>query len=253
MIIAGCMSQSRKIFEKFDEILFGPAPEKLIGDTHHEIRRLLTSEEGTKFLAECTSDTSAASEDDHVFIKKIVEAVSPIVPVTLRNKVLDGGYLRTALHLLGAAEFLFAQYEQDIREKANPAGVVGMAAAMHSNIKRSALYNDELKPSKEFLRDMQSQYQTSMGLGTSFFKDSSTRGRRRSRSFRGRGRSRYPYQGWSSFQMMQQPLQAPFANAAGGGRAGVAASGQEDRRICYDYRAGSCLRGGACRYRHANQ
>ena len=128
----------------------------------------------------------------------------------------------------------------------------GMAAAMHSDIKRSALYNEELKPSQDFLREMQSQYQTSMGLGASFSKDFNARGRRRSRGFRGRGRARYPYQGWSSYQMMQQPLHTPF-NAAGRGRTGVAGRGQEDLRICYDYLAGSCLRGGACRYRHANQ
>ena len=177
--------------------------------------------------------------------------------MTLRNKALDGGYLRTALLLLGAAEFLFSQYEQDIREKANPAGVVGMSAALHSEIKRSAYYNDKLKPVQEAARDMQAQYQTSLGLGSSFAKHASTRGRRRCRGFRGRAPFS-AYQGWSRFQMAQQPQQDTFA-ASGGRGLNEGAGGDQRalipmrlRGICYDYRAGSCLRGGTCRYRHAD-
>ena len=259
MMIAGCMSQAKKIVGKFNEILYGPAPEQLINVTHLEIRSLLSSDEGAKFIEECSGE-AAANGESHIFIKKIVEAISPIIPVTLRNKALDGGYLRTALRLLGAAEFLFAQYEQDIREKANPAGVVGMALAMHSDIKRSALYNEELGHFQEFAREMQSQYQTSLGPETSFAKDSMVRGRRRARGFRGRGRflsARTPYQGWSRFQMVQQPHQAPFTGGAGRGvnvdarQSDLLAMRQQG--ICFDYRAGTCLRGGACRYRHANQ
>ena len=260
MMIAGCMSQAKRIVEKFDEILYGPAPEQLISDTHRNIRSLLGSDECVKFLQVLSEDTSTCSDEGKIFVKKIVEAVSPIIPITLRNKTLDGGYLRTALQLLGAAEFLFAQYEQDIRDKANPAGVVGMSAAMHSEIKRSALYNEELKPLQEFAREMQSQYQTSMGLGSSFVKDSIARGRRRSRGFRGRGRyssSHSPYQGWSRFQTFQQLPQVPLTAATNRGVSGEAAqNGPLSMRrpgICYDYRAGTCLRGGACRYRHASQ
>ena len=54
-----------------------------------------------------------------------VEAVAPIIPLTLRDNALDGGYLRTELQFLGAAEFMFAQYESDVRAQANPNGVVG--------------------------------------------------------------------------------------------------------------------------------
>ena len=154
MMIAGCMNQAKRIVSKFDEILYGPAPEQLVKDTHLKIRGLLTSDEGAKFIEKRSGEASAEG-DSQIFIKKIVEAVSPIIPVTLRNKALDGAYFRTALRLLGAAEFLFAQYEQDIREKANPAGVVGMASAMHSDIKRSALYNEELSPFQDFAREMQ--------------------------------------------------------------------------------------------------
>lgn len=259
MMIAGCMNQAKRIVSKFDEILYGPAPEQLVKDTHLKIRGLLTSDEGAKFIEKRSGEASAEG-DSQIFIKKIVEAVSPIIPVTLRNKALDGAYFRTALRLLGAAEFLFAQYEQDIREKANPAGVVGMASAMHSDIKRSALYNEELSPFQDFAREMQAQYQTSLGLGTCFAKDSMVRGRRRARGFRGRGRyisARISYQGWSGFQGVQQPHQAPLTGTTGRG-AGVNAS-QSDllsmRRqgVCYDYQAGTCLRGGACRYRHALQ
>lgn len=129
-------------------------------------------------------------EDDQAmcdnFIKRIIAAVPPIVPVTLRNKALDGSYFRTALHMLGAAELLFPQYEADVRKLANPAGVVGLCSYMHSELERFALYNDELKPLKDFMRDMTNQYQTSLGLGKSFSKDSSARkNRSRNRYTRG--------------------------------------------------------------------
>ena len=248
------MNQAKRIFEKFDEVLYGPAPEQLIKETHRAIRDLLGSTECAEFLAARDDEASPKDQGCHKFIKKIVEAVSPIIPITLRNKALDGGYLRTALLLLTAAEFLFAQYEQDIREKANPAGVVGMAVAMHAEFKRSALYSEELKTVQEFGRDIQSQYQTSMGLGSSFGKDSMSRGRSRSRRFRGRGgySTSRPFQVWSGGLAAQQPFAAGTR-----GRANVGTGrGQSDlllmrqRGICYDHQAGTCLRGGACRYRH---
>ena len=252
MMIAGCMNQAKRIFQKFDEVLYGPAPEQLIKETHQAIRSLLCSEDGAKFFA-AKDEASLEGDGSQEFIKRIVEAVSPIIPVTLRNKALDGGYLRTALLLLNAAEFLFAQYEQDIREKANPAGVVGMAVAMHAEFKRSTLYNEDLKTVQELGRDLQSQYQTSMGLGSSFGKDSMLRGRSRSRRFRGRGgyASSRPYQGWAN-----QTTHQPFAATTRGTTNVVAGRGQGNvfsmrrRGVCYDYQAGTCLRGGACRYFH---
>ena len=248
MMIAGCMNQAKRIFQKFDEVLYGPAPEQLIKETHLAIRGLLNSEDGAKFLA-AKDEASLEGEGSQEFIKKIVEAVSPIIPVTLRNKALDGGYLRTALLLLSAAEFLFAQYEQDIRERANPAGVVGMAVAMHAEFKRATLYNEDLKTVQEFGRDLQSQYQTSMGLGSSFGKDSMMRGRSRSRRFRGRGgyAASRPYQGWTNSQTTYQPL----AGSTRGTTNVVAGRGQGNlfsmrrRGVCYDYQAGTCLRGGS--------
>ena len=255
MMIAGCMNQAKRIFEKFDEVLYGPAPEQLIKETHQTIRGLLHSEDCAKFLAAKGDEVSSEGVDYQNFIKKIVEAVSPIIPVTLRNKTLDGGYLRTALLLLSAAEFLFAQYEQDVREKANPAGVVGMAVAMHAEFKRSTLYNEDLKTVQEFGRDLQSQYQTSMGLGSSFGKDSMTRGRSRSRNFRGRGgyASSRPYQGWASSQTTQQPFAASTRGLANvrAGRGHSNLLSMRRRGACFDYQAGTCLRGGACRYHHS--
>ena len=106
----------------------------------------------------------AASDN---FIRKLTEAVAPILPITLRNKSLDGGYFRAALQLVAAAEFLFEQYEADVSIKANPAGVVGMCNNMHADIKRSDICNEELKPLGEFIKDMKTQYQTSLGLGAS--------------------------------------------------------------------------------------
>ena len=33
MLIAGCLNQAKRILEKFDNILYGPAPEELIEET----------------------------------------------------------------------------------------------------------------------------------------------------------------------------------------------------------------------------
>ena len=142
-IIAGCLNQARRIVEKYDEVLFGPAPEDLAVGTQNAIRELLCSKECQKFLStrEDEEDASISAGDD--FVKKIVEAVSPILPITLRNKSLDGSYLRTALHLLRATEFLFAQYEKDIRVQANPAGFVGLITAMHGEFERFSIWNGE--------------------------------------------------------------------------------------------------------------
>ena len=139
MLIAGCLNQARRIIEKFDDVLFGPSPEELVETTHNKIKEILSSEECKNFFAykdNVDEDSIVATED---FVKKLVEAVSPIVPITLRNKSLDGSYLRTALHLLGATEFLFAQYEMDIRVQANPAGAVGLSSAMHGEFERTTI------------------------------------------------------------------------------------------------------------------
>ena len=57
MVIAGCLNQARSIFEKFDDILYGPAPEKLVVETNEAIRKLLLSQESQEF-------TSLPSEGD---------------------------------------------------------------------------------------------------------------------------------------------------------------------------------------------
>ena len=154
MTIAGCLHQAMRIIEQFDEVLFGPAPESLVKDSHKDIKELLGSAECREFLAANNEVDSAAAGTNNDFVKKVIEAVSPIVPITLRNKALDGTYLRTALHLLGAAEFLFAQYEEDVRINANPAGLVGMSSYIHAELKRATVYGEELKPFREFMRDM---------------------------------------------------------------------------------------------------
>ena len=263
MMIAGCLNQAKRIFEKFDEVLYGQSPESLVLETHKKIRVLLASEECRDFLGAGgkVNDTTLAESD--IFIKKIVESVSPIVPITLRNKSLDGGYLRTALHLLGAAEFLFAQYEADVRIRANPAGVVGMCASMHAGLKGSALYNEELKPLSDFMTEMRSQYQTSLGLGSSFAKDSGARARKGSRSSRGRfsynnrllmnqGSSRYDSQ-QRGFRSSALPSPEGHVFHEGAGRGQFGSRSMRGNDICFDYRAGSCRRGASCRYRHANQ
>ena len=121
-----------------------------------------------------------------LFVRKIIETVAPIIPITLRNKSLDGAYFRTALQLLAAAEFIFAQYETDVRVKANPAGVVGMCNSMHADIKKAAMFNDNLSQLDGFMKEMKVQYQTSLGLGSAFPRDISIQGNKRGRRRRGR-------------------------------------------------------------------
>ena len=99
MLTAGCLNQAKRIEEKYDEVLYGPAPEVLVNETHTAIKKLLKSTE-CRSLQENTqvSDTQVGDKED-VFIRKVIEAVSPILPIKLRNGSLDGGYLTTALAL----------------------------------------------------------------------------------------------------------------------------------------------------------
>ena len=174
------MNQAKRIIEKYDEILYGPAPELLVNDAHSAIRTLLKSPECRSFVDGGTSPDEQAADAGDEFVRKIMEAVSPVLPIALRNKSLDGAYLRTALYVLGAAEIMFAQYEEDARVQANPAGAVGLCRSLHNEIERATLYGDQkLKPLREFYNEMKAQYQTSLGLGKSFAKDTSSRGRRR--------------------------------------------------------------------------
>ena len=139
MIIAGCLEQAKKIIEKFDEVLYGPAPESLVEETHAAIADLLVSDEAKTFQTSGRGDADNDNTGRESLIKKIIEAVAPILPITIRNKSLDGCYLRSALHLLGVAELVFSQYVTDIRSQANPAGVVGMCNAIHAKLKKSTL------------------------------------------------------------------------------------------------------------------
>ena len=141
MVMAGCLNQSKRIIQKFDSILHGAKPETLIEDTHRRIREVLLSPEGREFFRDAESTEAARVKACDKVIMKIVESVEPIVPLTLRDKALDSGYLRTALHFLGAAEFMFARYETDGRTQANPNGVIGLAAAMHDEFDRTVVFN----------------------------------------------------------------------------------------------------------------
>ena len=156
MMMAGCLNQAKRIIEKFDDVLFGVAPEILVQDTHTTIRELLASDAARLFLEQDSQESTAIRADGDVFVWRIVEAVSPILPITLRDKPLDVGYLRTALHLLTAAEILFSQYETDVRIGANPAGLVGMCNSLHAEIRRSTLFGEPLRVSRGFRKDLSS-------------------------------------------------------------------------------------------------
>ena len=107
-MIAGCLNQAKRILEKFDDILYGSSPEEMVQTTHNEIKKLLLSDEGRAFFRAQEVGGESSGVDGTTLVKKLIEAVAPIVPITLRNKSLDGKYFRTALHLLAAGELLFA-------------------------------------------------------------------------------------------------------------------------------------------------
>ena len=94
MVIAGSLNQANKIFEKFDEILHGPAPEELVVETHDAIRKLLASQECRDFMSQKSEDDKGAVAAGDDFVREITGAVTPIIPITLRNKSLDGAYSR---------------------------------------------------------------------------------------------------------------------------------------------------------------
>ena len=263
MVIAGCMNQAERIFEKYDAILYGPSPEELIVETHKVITDLLVSEESQNLLGKEGIPDAAIDSNRELLVKRIIEAVSPIIPVAIRNKSLDGSYFRTALQLLGAAELLFSRYVTDIRTQANPAGVVGMCNTMHSEFKRSAFYADELKPFPDFMKEMKAQYQTSLGLGDSFPNDKTARDKRRAGNVnysRGRSWQRSSHIGdigsrsSPGNQFSNYDSYVPGANFHGFGRGqpnSVPIRGRGGGRgNCFAFQAGTCRRGAACRFNH---
>ena len=239
----------------FDEVLQGKPPEVLVVRTHETIAALLQSVEGQR-VAKGSDNSYEASEK---FIKQIIEAVSPIIPITVRNKSLDSDYFRAALQLLGAAELLFTQYESDVRVQANPAGVVGMCTALHESIERGALFNEELSSLKKSMSDMKAQYQTSLGLGSPFRKDSISRAKRQAKRSRRRSYSRM--QSYDTQELARAQLPYPnfgsqaFAsgglqNSRGTGRGRTSTAPSRGRGPCYAFQAGECNRGRACRFSH---
>ena len=185
--------------------------------------------------------------------------MAPIIPVTIRNKALDGTYFRAALQLLGAAELLFSQYDSHIRSQANPAGVVGMSNAMHDNFKRAAVHGSGLKDLDDFMKDMKGQYNTSLGLGRSFMNDVPARNRRRGRGFRSaRTRAWQPavnYDGpegqgstWGQRPVQNSQMAVPTTDTRRRGQMNPIPI--RGRGICYAFQAGSCTRGGSCRFLH---
>ena len=243
MIIAGCINQAKRITQKFDAVLHGSKPEELICTTHTAIKEILRSPEGRELARHLDSTEDARVAACDKVIKRLVQTVAPILPLTLRDKALDGEYLRTALQFLGAAEFLFAQYETDVRTQANPNGLVGLSSAMHSEFERAVVFNSPLKPLDEFMNSMKCQYQTSLGLGSTFPKDFGGRSKQRENRRRG---GRFPLYGrrfvGSGRGLQDQQERATAATA-------IPIRGQE---LCFNYRNGRCHRGATCRYSHIN-
>ena len=152
--------------------------------------------------------------------------------------------------------------------QANPACAVGLCWSQHNEFKRATLYGDQkLKPLREFYNEMKAQYQTSLGLGKSFAKDTSSRGRRRARrgrgSFQFRGNPYFRGQGFVRGQVNTQSYGGAGLTTGSGGyslrgavrnRRYVAQPAPlRAREVCFDFQSGNCLRGRGCRFTHANQ
>ena len=245
LMIAGLINQAKRILEKYDDILCGSSPEVLVQESHKTIGNLLRSAECRQLLQVNDKPQDSPGTEFTDIIKKIIEAVAPIVPITLRNKNLDGTYFRSALHLLTAAELLFAQYEADVRIQANPSGVVGMASLMHADIEAACFYNTELRTLRDFTKEIKSQYQTSLGLGTSFPRDALQVSRRR----RQRGRGNRFYQGFAS-QGLSSEQTSQLRSSGESFLSNTRTSRGRGTGECYGYLNGTCRRGATCRFRH---
>ena len=99
-MIAGCMGQSKKILAAYDEILYGSSPEKLVESTHKAISDILNTSEALRVFGKSSGEKEISEAERDLLVKRTVEAVAPIIPVTIRNKALDGTYFRTALQCL---------------------------------------------------------------------------------------------------------------------------------------------------------
>ena len=84
-MIAGCLAQARHILLCYDEILYGPPPEQLVKQTHRSIADLLRSEGAFSLFLDLGADDENSESARDLLIKKIVGAVSPIIPLTIRN------------------------------------------------------------------------------------------------------------------------------------------------------------------------
>ena len=60
MLTAGCVNQAKRIIEKYDEKLYGPAPEKLGTETHQAMNALLRSPECAAFLTKADESIEEA-------------------------------------------------------------------------------------------------------------------------------------------------------------------------------------------------
>ena len=133
---------------------------------------------------------------------------------------------------------------------------------VHGEIKRAAMYNDELKALPDFMKEIKTQYQTSLGLGASFARDAALQGYGRGRRARGRAyyRSRMVQgQGPTRYQGSAQQQTTPEYNGGRGARAMHQGSQVtygnnlvpiRGRGLCYDFQAGNCTRGRGCRFLH---
>ena len=127
---------------------------------------------------------------------------------------------------------------------------------MHAGFERSVLFNEELKPLREFCRDMQAQYQTSLGLGNGFPNDSVARrfgrGNRRGCGTSYMRPSQFDNRGLNREQHGTDVRVTQGNNTSFGRGASLMQRYSSGRGICHGFQSGTCRRGNGCRFLHIN-
>ena len=83
--------------EKYDEVLYGLTRQILVNQTHSSTKKWLKFTKCRSFLEHSEVSGDETDDKDDLFIWRVIEAASPIIPIIIRNRSLDGGYLRAVL------------------------------------------------------------------------------------------------------------------------------------------------------------
>ena len=72
LLTAGCLNQVKRISEKYDEILYGPALEMLVKEMHQAIKDLMRSAECAALLKDTHVPSHETGDRGHTLIRIIM-------------------------------------------------------------------------------------------------------------------------------------------------------------------------------------